>query len=84
MIEGAQLSNKFIILKALDQTTEALSTTGISKMMAEFSGGRIYKVASTLKDSLEYHLKRDGHVKGVSVPNKILCSITPKCKTLLN
>jgi DNA-binding PadR family transcriptional regulator len=84
MIEGAQLSNSFIILKALDQATEALSTTEISKMIAEFSGGRIYKVASTLKDSLEYRLKREGYVKGVIATNKILYSITPKGKTLLN
>ena len=83
MIEGAQLSNSFIILKALDQTTEALSTTEISKMIAEFSGGRIYKLASTLKDSLEYRLKRKGFVEEDKVNNRSLYSITPKGKTLL-
>jgi hypothetical protein len=72
MIEGAQLSNSFIILKALDQTTEGLSTTEISKMIAEFSGGRIYKLSSTLKDSLEYRLKREGFVEEDKVNNRIL------------
>ncbi len=84
MIEGAQLSNSFIILKVLDQSTEALSTTEISKMIAEFSGGTIYKLASTLKDSLEYRLKREGFVEEDKVNNRSLYSITPKGKTLLN
>jgi DNA-binding PadR family transcriptional regulator len=47
------------------------------------SGGQIYKISATLKDSLEHRLKREGYVEGTDLPNKSLCSITPKGKKLL-
>ena len=83
MIEGAQLSNSFIILMVLDKFKEPISTTDISRMISLYSGGQIYKLASTLKDSLEHRLKREGYVEGLNLNNKSLSSITPKGKKLL-
>jgi predicted transcriptional regulator len=84
MIEGAQLSNSFIILMALNESKEPVSTTEISRTIALYSGGHIYKFASTLKDSLEQRLKREGYVQGVDInDNKSLYAITPKGKRLL-
>ena len=83
MIEGAQFSNSFIILMALDDAKEPLSSAEISKVIALYSGGHIYKLASTLKDSLESRLKREGYVEGADLNNKSLYSITPKGKKLL-
>jgi hypothetical protein len=84
MIQGAQLSNSFIILIALSESKRPLTTTQVSEIISRKSKGQIYKNPATLKDSLEYRLKRDGYVKGVTQANKILYSITPKGKTLLN
>ena len=84
MIQGAQLSNSFIILIALSESKRPLTTTHVSEIISRKSKGHIYKNPATLKDSLEYRLKRDGYVKGVTQANKILYSITPKGKTLLN
>jgi hypothetical protein len=84
MINGAQLSNSFIILMALNDSKEPLNTTQISEIIALGSRGQIYKISATLKDSLEHRLKREGYVKGVDLPNKSLYSITPKGKKLLD
>jgi hypothetical protein len=84
MIEGAQLSNSFIILMALNEAKEPLSSAGISRAIALYSGGHIYKLASTLKDSLENRLKREGYVEGLDLNNKSLYSITSKGKRLLD
>jgi hypothetical protein len=83
MINGAQLSNSFIILMALNGSNEPLNTTQISEIIALGTRGQIYKISATLKDSLEHRLKREGYVKGVDLPNKSLYSITPKGKKLL-
>ncbi len=50
-MEGAQLSNSFIILMILDKSKESLTSSDISKTISYNSLGRIYKPASTLKDS---------------------------------
>jgi predicted transcriptional regulator len=84
MINGAQLSNSFIILMALNDSKNPLNTTQISEVIALGSRGQIYKISATLKDSLEHRLKREGYVKGVDLPNKSLYSITPKGKKLLD
>jgi hypothetical protein len=84
MIQGAQLSNSFIILIALSESTRPLTTTQVSEIISRRTKGQIYKNPATLKDSLEYRLKRDGYVKGVNATNKILYSITPKGKALLS
>ena len=64
MIEGAQLSNSFLILMILNEIKEPLTATEISRMIALYSSGQIYKPASTLKDSLENRLKREEYVEG--------------------
>jgi DNA-binding PadR family transcriptional regulator len=83
MVKGAQLSNSFIILMALNESKEPLNTTQISQMIALNTGGRIYKISATLKDSLEHRLKREGYVESTDLPNKSLYSISPKGKKLL-
>lgn len=84
MIEGAQLSNSFIILIALSESKLPLTTTQVSEIISRRSKGQIFKNPATLKDSLKYRLKREGYVKGGIAANKILYSITPKGRTLLN
>ena len=83
MIQGAQLSNSFIILMALEESEEPLSTTQISELISRRSKGQIYRISATLKDSLEFRLKREGYVKGAIEANKSLYSITPKGRKLL-
>ena len=69
---------------ALDKTEEALLISShISKAISYNSLGRIYKPASTLKDSLENRLKREGYVDGKVENNKTLYKITAKGKKLL-
>jgi predicted transcriptional regulator len=83
MIQGAQLSNSFIILMALEESKEPLNTTQISEIIAVRTKGQIYKISATLKDALEYRLKREGYVEGVEVKNKSLYTITEKGIKLL-
>jgi hypothetical protein len=83
MIEGAQLSNSFIILMVLNDAKGPLSSAEISKSIALYSGGHIYKLASTLKDSLESRLKREGYVESIDLSHKSLYSITYKGRKLL-
>ena len=68
MIQGAQLSNSFIMLMALSTANKPLNTTEISEIIALHTKGKIYKISATLKDSLEHRLKREGYVEGVNVP----------------
>lgn len=91
-VEGAQLSNSFIILMALNESKQPLSTTQISEMVAVKTNARIFKVSGALKDSLEKRLRRQGYVEGKDIPNvnvqhkrvkMTLYSITPKGKKLL-
>ena len=83
MIQGAQLSNSFILLMVLNEAKEPLTTTQISELISKRSRGEIYKISATLRDSLEHRLKREGYVEGVEVNNKGLYSITPKGQKLL-
>ena len=83
MIQGAQLSNSFILLMVLNEAKEPLTTTQISELISKRSKGEIYKISATLRDSLEHRLKREGYVGGVEVNNKGLYSITPKGQKLL-
>ena len=83
-IQGAQLSNSFIILMALSDVKEPLNTTQISELIALHTKGQIYKISATLKDALEHRLKREGYVEGIDEKNKSLYSITPKGRKLLN
>ena len=83
MIQGAQISNSFILLMVLNEATQPLSTTRISELISKRSKGQIYKISATVRDSLQYRLKREGYVEGVDVNDKSLYSITPKGKKLL-
>ena len=82
MIQGAQLSNSFILLMVLNEK-EPVTTTQISELISKRSKGEIYKISATLRDSLEHRLKREGYVEGIEVNNKGLYSITPKGQKLL-
>ena len=85
MIQGAQLSNSFIILMALEESkNEPLNTTQISEIIAMRTKGQLYKVSATLKDALEHRLKREGYVESIELKNKSLYTITSKGKKLLN
>jgi len=92
MIQGAQLSNSFIILMALYESEKPLNSTEISQIISSKTSGKIYKVSAALKDSLEHRLKRAGYVESIDIPakkgkikpiKKSLYSITPKGRRLL-
>jgi DNA-binding MarR family transcriptional regulator len=83
MVEGAQLSNSFVILMALDQSKIALTTNQISETISKRSKGEIYKNPGTLKDAIDKRLKREGYVNSITAASKTLYSITPKGKKLL-
>src|SRR5215212_8859372 len=92
-IEGAQMSNSFIILMALSESKQPLSTNQISEKIAINSRGQLFKVSGALKDSLENRLRKAGYVDGTDIPNEktdrkpirmTLYSITPKGRRLLN
>ena len=92
MIQGAQLSNSFIILMVLYESERPLNSTEISKIISSKTSGKIYKVSAALKDSLEHRLKRSGYVESIDIPakkgtmkpiKKSLYSITPKGRDLL-
>src|SRR6476620_11568282 len=68
-IDGAQISNSFIVLMALNNSKESLSTTQISEKIAVQTKGKIYKVSGALRDSLENRLRRSGYVEGKDIPN---------------
>ena len=94
-INYAQISNSFILLMALNEIKArniALTVGEISEIIAQKSKGRLYKVPSTLRDALEYRLKREGLVEGENIANKSSIhkipkvsrySITPKGQKLL-
>jgi hypothetical protein len=46
------MSNSFIMLLALSESKESLSTTQISEKIAINSKGKIFKISGTFKDSL--------------------------------
>ena len=92
-IEGAQISNSFIILLVLNESKEPLTTTQISEKIALNSKGKIFKISGTFKDSLELRLKKAGYVEGVDIRTnksdikpirRSLYSITLKGRRLLN
>jgi DNA-binding PadR family transcriptional regulator len=92
-IEGAQISNSFIILLVLNESKDPLTTTQISEKIALNSKGKIFKISGTFKDSLELRLKKAGYVDGFDIRTnksdkkpirKSLYSITSKGRRLLN
>ena len=83
MVEGAQLSNSFVILMVLDQSNIVLTTNQISKIISKRSKGQIYKNPGTLKDAIDKRLKREGYVNSTIEASRTLYSITPKGRKLL-
>ncbi|MGC1133497.1 MAG: hypothetical protein WA941_11790 [Nitrososphaeraceae archaeon] len=83
MVEGAHLSNSFIILLSLIDAKQPLTSADISKAISLYSEGQLYKPASTLKDSLEKRLKREGFVESTGQTHKSRYLISPKGKKLL-
>jgi hypothetical protein len=51
-IQGAQLSNSFIILIALSDVKEPLNTTQISELIAFHTRGQIYKISYRRKKEI--------------------------------
>lgn len=94
-VEGAQISNSLICLLALSESEEPMSSTDISKYVAKRTGGQIYKVSATIKESLENRLKNAGYVTGTDIPSRKISkgskrqihssfyAITPKGRRLL-
>jgi DNA-binding PadR family transcriptional regulator len=83
MIQGAQIANSFILLMALSNATEPLSTPQLSEIISKKSRGEIFKLSASLKGSLEYRLKRDGYVEGTDMKEKSVYSMTTKGRKLL-
>jgi DNA-binding PadR family transcriptional regulator len=83
MTQGAHIRNSFILLMALSEAKEPLSTTQLSEIISKKSKGEVFRLSATLKDSLEYRLKRDRYVEGIDMKIKSLYSITPKGRKLL-
>jgi|SRR5215207_4377807 len=83
MVEGAQLSNSFVILMVLAQSKVALTTNQISQTISKRSKGQIYKNPGTIKDAIDKRLKREGYVNSTAATSKTLYSITPKGRGLL-
>jgi hypothetical protein len=91
-ISHAQISNSFILLMVLQEAKKALTAGEVSEIIAQNSKGRLYKVPSTLRDALEYRLKREGLVEDEIIASKSSIhknpkvsrySITPKGRKLL-
>ena len=91
-INGAQISNSFIVLTALSESKQSLSTTQLSEIISTRSKGQLFKVSGALKDSLENRLRKFGYIEGKDIPNikrdhkpirMTLYSITPKGRKLL-
>jgi hypothetical protein len=69
-ISHAQISNSFILLMALNQAKNALTAGEISEIIVQKSKGHLYKYPSTLRDALEYRLKREGLVEDQNINNR--------------
>lgn len=77
-ISHAQISNSFILLMALNQAKNASTAGEISEIIVQKSKGHLYKFPSTLRDALEYRLKREGLVKEENIANRSSIHKTPK------
>ena len=85
LIEGAQLSNSFIIFMTFNIAKEYLLTlSDLSKTISYNSLGRIYKPASIhIERFFGKSFKREGYVEGIVENNKTYYKITSKGKKLL-
>ena len=91
-ISHAQISNSFILLMALNEAKKALTAGEISEIIAQKSKGHLYKFPPTLRDALEYRLKREGLVDDENIADTSSThkahkvsrySVTPKGQKLL-
>ena len=91
-ISHAQISNSFVLLMVLNEAKKALTAGEISEIITQKSKGRLYKVPSTLRDALEYRLKREWLVEDEIITRRLSIhknpkvsrySITPKGQKLL-
>ncbi|HSE99680.1 MAG TPA: hypothetical protein VLA48_02200 [Nitrososphaeraceae archaeon] len=83
MVEGAQLSNSFVILLSLMNSNEPLTTNQISEIISKKSQGEIYKNPGTIKDALDKRLVREAFVSSKILQNRTKYSITSKGEKLL-
>jgi hypothetical protein len=83
LVEGAQLSNSFVILLSLIYSNEHLTTNQISEIISKKSKGEIYKNPGTIKDALDKRLIREGFVTSNIIENKTKYTITSKGEKLL-
>jgi DNA-binding PadR family transcriptional regulator len=83
LVEGAQLSNSFVILLSLIYSNEHLTTNQISEIISKKSKGEIYKNPGTIKDALDKRLVREGFVSSNIIKNKTKYAITSKGEKLL-
>jgi DNA-binding PadR family transcriptional regulator len=89
IIRNAEIANSFIILQVLSDAKDPLSSSQISETIAVRSNGKIYKIPSTMKSSLET-LRTAGLVNGKDFESKnerkpvrmTLYTITEKGKDL--
>jgi hypothetical protein len=77
-ISYAQISNSFILLMVLNETKTALTAGQISEIIAQKSNGSLYRVPSTLRDALEYRLKREGLVEDEIIASRSSVHKSPK------
>jgi hypothetical protein len=68
---------------ALEEANEPQSSTQLSEIITKRSKGQLFKLSATLKDSLEYRLKRDSYIIGRDKTNKSVYLIIPKGRKLL-
>jgi hypothetical protein len=83
LVEGAQLSNSFLILLSLINSNEPLTTNQISEIISKKSKGEIYKNPGTIKDALDKRLVREGFVSSKIIENKSKYFITVNGEKLL-
>ena len=62
---------------------QPMTTTRISELISKRSKAQIYKISATVRDSLQYQLKREGYVERVDVNDKSLYSNTSEGKKIL-
>jgi hypothetical protein len=77
-ISHAQISNSFILLMALNEAKNASTAGEISEIIVQKSKGHLYKFPSTLRDALEYRLKREGLVDDEIIANTSSIHKNPK------
>ena len=63
---------------ALNEAKKALTAGEISEIIAQKSKGHLYKFSPTLRDALEYRLKREGLVNNENIADRSSAHKTTK------